>query len=136
MTTFAPRSSLEITIEDNLILIQAQGPWNIEYLDYLHQQLRWAVTQIDQSNYGVLLTPKGEAISVEAGLEYHVNFIRNSKTKAVALNLAHCTTSQLAENLFSKIYRGAGIKHAFFDNAFDARLWLEKELASTTISSS
>ncbi|TWX70211.1 hypothetical protein [Colwellia sp. C1TZA3] len=128
MTVFAPNSELELTIEDSMILIAAQGPWNIEYLDCLHQKLSWAVTQVDPSNFGVLLTPKGEANSVEAGLEYHINFIRHSKTKAVALNLAHCTTSQLSENLFTKIYRAAGIKHAFFDNVFDARVWLEKQL--------
>jgi hypothetical protein len=136
MTIYAPFSSLQLEIEDNLILIEAQGPWNIEYLDFLHQELLWAVTQVEQRNYGVLLTLKGEAISVETGLEYHLHFIRHSKTKAVALNLAHCTTSQLTENLFTKIYRAAGIKHAFFDNAFDARLWLEKQLTTDAIISS
>lgn len=128
MTIFAPHGTLELAIEDNMILIDAVGPWNIEYIDYLHKKLQWAVTQVDINNYGVLFTPKGEAISVEAGLEYHANFIRQGNTKAIALNLAHCTTSLLTENLLTKLYRSAGIKHAFFDNVFDARLWLEKEL--------
>jgi len=136
MTIFAPHGTLELTIEDNMILIEAVGPWNIEYIDYLHQQLLWAVTQVDYNNYGVLFSPKGEAISVEAGLEYHADFIRQGNTKAIALNLAHCTTSLLTENLFNKLYRSANIKHAFFDNAFDARLWLEKELKTATESAS
>ena len=131
MTIFVPHGTLELAIEDNLILIEAQGPWNIEYLDYLHKKMSLAVTQVDQNNYAVLLTPIGEAISVEVGLEYHTNFIRNSRTKAVAVNLAHCTTSQLTENLFSKIYQTAGLNHAFFDNVFDARNWLEGQLATT-----
>ena len=128
MTIFVPHGTLKFEIEDNIILIEAQGPWNIEYLDYLHQKMTWAVMQVDRNNYGVLLTPKGEAISVEAGLEYHSNFVRQGSTKAVALNLAHCTTALLTENLFTKIYRGANVKHAFFDNALDARVWLEAEL--------
>ena len=130
MTLYENNSSLELTIEDNLILIEAQGPWNIQYLAYLHKQLIWAVKQVDQRNYGVLLTLKGEAITVEEGLEYHLNFIRKSNTKAIALNLGYCTTALLTENLFSNIYRAAGFNHAFFDNAFDARFWLEKQLAS------
>jgi len=136
MTLFAPRGTLAMSTEDNIILIDAEGPWNIDYIDYLHQQLLLAVAQVDYNNFGALLTPKGEAISVEAGVEYHADFIRQGNTKAIALNLAHCTTPLLAESLFSKIYRSAGVKHAFFDNAFDARHWLEKELAASAIVSS
>lgn len=128
MSIFSPDGMLEITIEDNIIVITAQGPWNIEYLDNLHQKLLWAGTQVDLNNYTILITPIGEAISVEAGLEYHLKLIRQGTTKAVGLNLTHSTTSQLTENLFTKIYQATGIKHAFFDNVFDARLWLEKEL--------
>tara|TARA_R110000744_G_scaffold345939_2_gene451384 strand:+ start:1575 stop:1985 length:411 start_codon:yes stop_codon:yes gene_type:complete len=133
MPLFEPHGMLKITIEDNIILIDAQGPWNIDYIDYLHQQLLLAVTQVDYNNFGALFTPKGEAISVEAGVEYHADFIRQGHAKAIAVNLAHCTTPLLAESLFSKIYRSAGVKHAFFDNAFDARHWLEKELAASAI---
>jgi hypothetical protein len=128
MAIFSPHGTLDIVIEGNLILIEAQGPWNIEYLDQLHEQLFIAASRVDPKNYAILITPKGEAISVEAGIEYHLNFIRKGNAKAVALNLAHCTTALLTENLFTQLYRAAGIKHAIFDNSHDARLWLENEL--------
>ena len=110
-----PNSALALTIADNLILVATQGQWNSVYLNNLHQVLSMAVTKVVQSNFDVLLTPKDKAISVEPGLEYHINFIRHSKTKAVAVNLAYCRRSQLSENLFNKIYRATGIKYAFFD---------------------
>ena len=128
MSIFSPHGTLDIAIEGNLILIDAQGPWNLEYLDSLHQQLVVAASKVDPDNYAILITPKGEAISVEAGLDFHLNFIRQGNVKAVALNLAYCTTALLTESLFTKLYRVAGIQHAFFDNSFDARLWLEKQL--------
>lgn len=133
MSIFSPHGTLDIAVDGNLILIEAQGPWNVEYLDYLHVQLIAAAAKVDPDNYAILITPKGEAISVEAGLEYHLNFIRQGNTKAVALNLAYCTTSLLTESLFTKLYRTAGIKHAFFDNGFDARLWLEKQLKAVQV---
>ena len=133
MNILTPHGTLDITIEGNLILIEAQGPWNIEYLALLHEQLIKAVSQVDQNNYAILITPKGETISVEAGFEYHLNFIRQGNTKAVALDLAHCTTALLTESIFTKLYRMAGIKHAFFDNSFDARQWLENELKPATV---
>ena len=133
MNIFSPHGTLDIVVEDNLVFIEAEGPWNIEYLEQLHEQLIKAVLKVDQNNYAVLITPKGEAISVEIGFEYHLNFIRQGNTKAVALNLAHCTTSLLTESIFTKLYRMAGVKHAFFDNSFDARQWLENELKTTTV---
>jgi hypothetical protein len=132
MSIFSPHGTLDIVIEDNLVLIEAEGPWNIEYLDQLHEQLIKAVSQVDPNNYAILITPQGEAISVEAGLEYHLNFIRQGNAKAVALNLAHCTTASLTESIFTKLYRIAGVKHAFFDNSFDARQWLEMVLKPAT----
>lgn len=132
MTVFSPHGTLQLAIVDNIILLEAQGPWNIEFIDYLHQQLFSAVEQVKHRNYGVLFSPKGEAISVEAGLEYHLNFLRQGNTQAIALNLAHCTTPLLTESLFSKLYRAANIKHAFFDQAPDAKLWLEAELKAAS----
>ena len=121
---------MELTIADNTILVATQGQWNSESLNNLHQALSPAVTKTEQRNLGVLLTPKGEAVSVEASLKYHINGILHSKTKVAAVNLAHFTRSQLSENLFNKIYRAAGIKYAFFDNIFETRVWLEKQLKS------
>jgi hypothetical protein len=76
MTAFVPNSALELTIADNLILVATQGPCNSEYLNNVHQALSLAVTKTEQRNVGVSPTPKGKAISVETGLEYHINFIR------------------------------------------------------------
>lgn len=95
---------MELTIADNLILVATQGQWNSESLNNLHQALSPAVTKTEQRNLGVLLTPKGEAVSVEASLKYHINGILHSKTKVAAVNLAYFTRSQLSENLFNKIY--------------------------------
>lgn len=120
--------TLNVSVEDNIIFIEAEGPWNKEYLDGLHQKLLWGLKQVDPRTYATILTPKGEALTVEYIQEQHIEFIRHSQSKIVAINLDHCTTSLLAENLFSKIYRAAGFKYAFFDNVFDARLWIEKQM--------
>ena len=132
MVGFSPHGGLDITIENNLIMIDARGPWNIEYLDQLHGQLLQAITKVDINKYGVLITLRGDAISVGDGFEYHLNFIRKGNTKAVAINLSNCTTALLSESIFSKLYQKAGVNHAFFDNSADAYQWLESQLALTT----
>jgi hypothetical protein len=127
---------LELAIEENLILLDVQGPWNLEYIDHLHEKLLGAVSQVPENNYAVLFTPIGEAISVDAGFDYHLKFLRQGNARAIAINLGRCTTPLLTENLFTKLYRAAEIKFAFFDNTFDARLWLEKELNRTAVATS
>ena len=129
MAVFLAHGNLTIFVEDNIIFIEAQGPWNIEYLDQLHAELIKAVGKVDQNNYAVLLTLKGEAISVEPGLQYHLNFIQRSNVTAVALNLANCTTALLTESIFAQLYKTAGVEHAFFDNSLDAHQWLELQLS-------
>ena len=133
---FSPHGTLDIIVDDNIIFIEAQGPWNIEYLALLHEEFTKAVCRVDIANYAILITPKGEAISAEARGESHISFIKKGNAKAVALNLAYCTTALLTERIFTKLYRAADIKHAFFDSHHDARLWLDEELklaASTSI---
>ena len=132
MNIFPAHGTVNIVTEGNLILIEAKGLWNIEYLDHLHEELIKAVSQVDKNNYAALITLNGEAVSVDEGFEYHLNFIRQGNIKAVALNLAYCTTASLTKNMCTKLYRAAGIKHAFFDNSHDARLWLEHELKLAT----
>ena len=136
MANSSHHETLKVSVEDNIIFIEAEGPWNSEYLDHLHQKLLWALTQVDLRNYATILTPIGEALTVESVQVQHIEFIRHSQSKTVAINLDHCTTSLLAENLFSKIYRTAGFKYAFFDNAFDARLWVEKQMITVDKSAS
>jgi hypothetical protein len=43
---------LELTIADNLILVAAEGQWNSEYLNNLHQGLSLTVTKVEQHNFG------------------------------------------------------------------------------------
>jgi hypothetical protein len=130
MTILSAHGTLKIDIADNVIMVEAGGPWNIEYLDNLHQQLMNAAVHVDINNYGLLLALKGEAIPVDKGLEYHLNFIRQGRTRAVAVNLAECTTSLLTKSIFSKLYRSANIHHQFFDNSIDAQQWLALQMNS------
>ena len=130
MNIFPPHGKLDIKIENNLIIIEAQGPWNIEYLQYLHQQLLSSVAKVDVDNYGILISPIDDAISVKEGFEYHLNFIRHATVKAVAVNLARCTSPLMTENICRKLYGEAEINHSFFTDETAARTWLNSQLQS------
>jgi hypothetical protein len=125
---FKSHGKCDINIKDNIIVIDAQGPWNLEFVQQLHKNLIAAVKQIDNSQYFVLLVPYGEALVVSEGIDYHINFIKKSNVSAVALNLNHTSTKSITKSLFEKIYQTAGIKHKFFTCNNLAEQWLLSHL--------
>jgi len=125
---FKSHGKCNINIKDNIIVIDAQGPWNLEFVQQLHENLTAAVKQIDNPQYFVLLVPYGEALVVSEGIDYHINFIQNSHVSAVALNLQHTSTKSITKNLFEKVYQTAGIKHKFFTCNNLAEQWLLSQL--------
>ena len=117
-----------MSIEDKLIVIKAQGPWNDEYIKSLHQTLFRTYQAVDTSNYGILLNLHGEALAVESGFKRHLSFLKKAKIRAVALNLADCDTRGLTKTLFSRIYSQASIRHATHTDEQTARAWLLEQL--------
>jgi len=108
--------------------IEAQGPWNEEYVDYLHRELLIAVRQLDINNYGTLLNLSGQALVVDKGVDKHIEFLKQSHTKAVAINLSDCDTCEMTKNLLDKVYKRAGIKHQYFEQENAAKEWLHAQL--------
>ena len=128
MTQYRPHGTCRIVVEGNLMIIHAQGPWNNEYMECLHQDLMRVSHSININNYGVLLNLSGEALAVDAGLKKHLEFVKQSSTKAIALNLADCHTREMTQTIFSKIYDQAAITNATFLEESSAKAWLLEQL--------
>lgn len=76
-----------ITVEGNIIVIDAQGPWNYEFMAIIHKNILDAVKHVDINNFAVLLHPIGESVPVNDAINTHVDFLKEGNTKAVAVNL-------------------------------------------------
>jgi len=121
---FRAHGYCDIHTKDNIIYIDAYGPWNKEYFDNLHQRLAGVVTEVDRDNFAVYLCPIGEAIAMKDGLEQHKMFLEHSKVKAVAINLNQCATKFLTKKLCVDIYASQDITHEFFTEKQIAINWL------------
>jgi hypothetical protein len=126
---FFAHGKTEITIEGNILVVRSVGPWNIEYFHDLHQDLIEAVSQVDINNYGILLIPIGEAISVAEAIDYHVGFLKQGNTKAVAVNLSSSDVPNTTKDLCSKAYKRAALNFEFFYSNDSAKEWLKHFLA-------
>jgi hypothetical protein len=113
----------------NIIYIEVKGPWNFEFFQKIHDEFRALYLKIDTNNYAILLTPHGETIAISEALALHESFVLQGSAKAIAINLQFSSTPLSGESMFRQVYEKTGLKHAFFNNRKDAKLWLDKLLA-------
>ena len=86
---FIAHGKCNFTVEDNIIIIDATGPWNLEFFQQMHRDLSEIILRdVDFYNFAILLVLKGDSFATQEGLDYHLNLVRKGPTKALALNLS------------------------------------------------
>ena len=117
-----------ISIEDNIIMLETTGPWNIEYFYGLHKDLASAVEKVDKDNHAVLIIPYGEAICTYEVIDYHIEFLRQGSAKAVAVNLSKSEVPSATKSICSTAYEAVGVTFDFFNCNEQAKSWLKTKL--------
>lgn len=124
-----PHGHCTMEIQGNKVVVNATGPWNIEFTDVLHQQLAESVAEVAHMKYGILLLIHGEAVAGEDVVQAHINFVKHGQATAVAVILEHCDTRLISKTLFARVYKTCGINHAFFNTEQEGVSWLDEQLA-------
>ena len=125
---FSVHGHCQITVEQNIIIVEAEGPWNIEFFHQLHLDLRKTAQSTDYNSFSILLVLAGEGLSVEEAIDFHVEFLIKSSVKAIAINLKDCITPASTKAFCQKIYFAADIEHKFFDDNATAIKWLNEKM--------
>lgn len=126
---FSPHGQCNIVVEDNIIILELEGPWNLEFMQQMHSSLLKASEQIDVNNYGVLLILHGETLAVQEAIDCHVEFIKKVKTKAIAINLVHSSIPSMTQLMCEKVYQAAILPSAYFTDTLSAKKWLKAQLS-------
>lgn len=111
------------------MFIEAIGPWNDEFFGELHKKLSEAAQQLNSPNYGVLLSPMGDAVTSPKNAYMHSLFVKNAQAKAVAVNFEHCSSAFISKAMFKGIYTRAELPYQFFDDKVSAKAWLDSVLS-------
>lgn len=125
-TNLIPHGHCTYTVENNIVIIDATGPWNLEFFKKMHKEL-FEILQhdVDFNNFAILLVLRGDSVAAQDGLDYHLHLVKQGLTKALAINSASSNTSQITQNIFKKVYDRAGLINQSFDNTEDALTWLK-----------
>jgi hypothetical protein len=125
---FSAHGKTTLKIIDNIIILECEGPWNIEFFHILHQQIYQAVQQCSSGNYSVLLIPIGETIGTPDTMDYHIKFLKKGNPSAIAVNLSRSDIPQSTKNLCRLAYQTAELTYDFFMDNESAIHWLKENM--------
>ncbi|MGB1237948.1 MAG: hypothetical protein ACPG4U_07030 [Pseudomonadales bacterium] len=132
-TKNAGHGRCDITVDGDLIVLEAYGPWNKEFFIQLHTDLYYSALELRDSgceHYGILVNMHGNALLVQDAIDYHSEFVKLAQTDAVAMDLCDCDTPGITRDIFNRIYACGSFDYAFFERPSEARIWLEQRIKS------
>ncbi|MGB1263005.1 MAG: hypothetical protein ACPG52_08865 [Cognaticolwellia sp.] len=130
MTDFIPHGRCSYSVENNIVIIDATGPWNLEFFQQMHHDLaRIIFNDVDYNNFAILLILNGDSLAVQDGLDYHLNLVKDGPTKALAINTSQSNAPKITEALFTAVYDQAGLLNKSFDSTAEAKVWLTSQLS-------
>jgi hypothetical protein len=123
---FISHGKCSYTVDDNIITIDATGPWNLEFFQQMHRELSEIILRdVDYHNFAILLTLRGDSFASQDGLDYHLKLVRGGPTKALAINLALSNAMKFTDSVFTKVYDKAGLTNKSFNSTEAAKTWLK-----------
>ncbi len=127
-SSFSAHGQTKILVEDNIIIIESTGPWNLEYFETFHQELVLTLVKFSLDKYAVLLIPIGETIAVHEARDYHIKFLKKGTVRAVAINLSKSKIPLATQNMCKEVYSEVPLEHEFFTSTEEAKCWLKNKL--------
>lgn len=130
MNSYFPVHGLcHYAIDDNIVIIDAKGPFNLEFFKEMHADLvNFVMANANYKNFAILLIMRGDTLALPDALQYHEEHVRKGTARAIAVNLTHSHYATTTAKQMQKVYTNAGLKNEVFDDIEDAKNWLNSHL--------
>lgn len=124
---FKKHGSLSVGIDNRLIVLTGEGPWNAESLHLSDDKIMQNLRAMYGSPWGVLAIFSGEAVYVPeafAMLRKQIKKELSLGRVATAVVFEKVKSPLLSKHQFASLYEMPGHEVAFFDDCNEARSWL------------
>lgn len=131
MSRFPTHGSVELDIEENILLVEGCGPWNLESVVEAELEVVSLLKQLSVGPWGALVALRGDPIYVPDAAVFMSKVIREQKTLgrvASALIIEHSATPEFSKRHLGQIYDDAGERYRFFPNKEQAKWWLVQQI--------
>lgn len=133
MGRFTVHGSVELRIQDRMLLVEGSGPWNLEAVKQASNSFSTLINELSGEPWGVLVVLHGDPIYVPDAADYLVESIkseRNTGRIATAIIVENSNSPEFAKRHLSDIYQKAGCEHRFFSHKAEATWWLVQKITS------
>lgn len=131
MSRFASHGTIELDIDERILLVEGAGPWNMESFNDSEQQVAPLLKKLAGSPWGVLVILYGDPIYVPEAAKYLSDAITEQKKQgrvATAIIVEESNSPEFAKRHLSEIYNNAGEIFRFFADKKEAQWWLVQRI--------
>jgi hypothetical protein len=136
MGRFTVHGSLDLDIQDRILIIEGCGPWNLEAVIEAYSRFRPLVESLYGSPWGSLIEFGGDPIYVPDAADYIVKTIKNERKKgnvASAILVGKSNSPEFAKRHLSELHTKADDVFRFFSDREEAAWWLLQKITSAQI---
>lgn len=128
---FNSHGVFHFTVEENLLIIEGEGPWNKEAILRSNNDASEIIKQLYGKRWGVLGIFHGEPIFIPDAVDALIEIVgigRRHGRIASALILDETVHADMGFYHLSEIYREAGENFKFFNDIVSAKKWLKQQI--------
>jgi hypothetical protein len=128
---FEVHGTLDLSLEDHILTIEGEGPWNMESMYAANEKVQPFAAQLIGQPWAVLAILRGDPIYVPAAAKMLSNIVKQDIENgrvATAVLLNQSNSPEFGKRHLAEIYRSAGEIYEFFDDEKTARSWLNSKL--------
>jgi len=125
--SFIEHGLFEVKTKDDLLLVDATGPFNEELLIQYENALESCIQNLEMLNWKQIITLNQLSLFTPEAEQVLTNTIINRRSRglmACAIILKDVEGESLIKAQMSRCYNRAGVKHNFITSIHDANKWL------------
>ncbi|MCW8833181.1 MAG: hypothetical protein OQK09_02440 [Colwellia sp.] len=125
---YSAHGSYSIEQDNNILLVDAQGPFNEVTAKKYHQDIEIYTKKMSNSPWGSLISYKGNGVftpDAEQSLIETTHYRMENGMIAVAAVINDTAYADILQMQLQRIYQSCQIQFHFFSDSSNAKLWLD-----------
>ncbi|MBL4909909.1 MAG: hypothetical protein JKX78_07795 [Alteromonadaceae bacterium] len=134
---FHAHGNYNLSFENNILHIDAQGPFNETVLENFHQDALAIIEKNKAKQWASLVTYHGNGIFTPDAEDALVKLIKNRARHGMIANASVLKESihpDLQQTQLARVYQAAKIRSHFFSEENSAKNWLKQYLKENSVS--
>jgi hypothetical protein len=126
---YSPHGSYHIEQQENILMVDAQGPFNEITAEKYHQDITKVTEKMSHKPWGSLITFRGNSVftpDAEEQLKETTLYRQKKGMVAIAVVILNSAYADMQQMQLQRIYQDCQIDFHVFSDSESAKLWLDE----------